>query len=470
MVQEHGLLRQHRSKLDAVYRISDTLILCATLVIATMLFGVELDTPYWVAMLLAVTVFAIASENHAVYRSYRGASVRQQSLPILTAWGMTVFVLVLLALFLDAILNFSKQVLLTWVVVTPIAIVAWRIVLKYVLSTLRTAGFNSRRVAIIGAEATAAQLGNIIDNSPAYGLKLVGFYDDRFSNAERVSPSIPHHQLRGSIDDAIRLAKQYQVDRIYIALSLTGRDRALRIINELADSAVAVHLVPELFVFDLLHSRLINIGTIPTLSVYESPYFGTGGWLKRSEDIVLSLVILAVCAIPMLAIAICVKLSSPGPVIFKQRRYGIDGKEIRVWKFRTMRTCEDGDTVVQATRGDPRTTRFGAFLRKTSLDELPQFINVLQGHMSVVGPRPHAVAHNEHYRRVISGYMLRHKVKPGITGWAQVNGWRGETDSPDKMCRRVEHDIQYIRSWSLWLDLKIVLRTMQVGFNDKAAY
>ncbi|WP_078119570.1 undecaprenyl-phosphate glucose phosphotransferase [Thiosocius teredinicola] len=465
-----GLLRQHQSKLDAIYRISDTLLICGTLLISTMLAGAEFATPYWVAMLLATTVFAITGEAHSVYRSYRGASVTQQAIPILVAWGLTVFFLLVLGVFLGAAGSFSRPVIITWMLATPIAVIAWRIAIKYVLSMLRTAGYNSRRVAIIGAEKNGAELGSILENSPAYGLKLVGFFDDRHNNPDRVSASIPSEQLRGSINDAIVLARNGDVDLIYIALSSTGRDRALRIINELADSAVAVHVVPDLFVFDLLHSQLINIGRIPTLSVYESPYFGTSGWLKRSEDIVLSLIILSICAIPMLAIAIGVKLSSPGPVIFKQRRYGVDGKEIRVWKFRSMTTCDDGDKVVQATKGDARVTPLGAFLRKTSLDELPQFINVLKGDMSVVGPRPHAVAHNEHYRRIISGYMLRHKVKPGITGWAQVNGWRGETDSPDKMSRRVEHDIDYIRSWSLWLDLKIVVRTMLVGFNDKSAY
>ena len=165
-----------------------------------------------------------------------------------------------------------------------------------------------------------------------------------------------------------------------------------------------------------------------------------------------------------------VKLSSPGPALFKQRRYGMDGNEINVWKFRTMRVCEDGDKVPQAKKNDPRITKLGAFLRRTSLDELPQFVNVLMGDMSIVGPRPHAVAHNELYRKQIKGYMLRHKVRPGITGWAQINGWRGETDSLLKMEKRVEHDLWYMRNWSLWLDLKIMLMTGVRGFAGANAY
>ena len=172
----------------------------------------------------------------------------------------------------------------------------------------------------------------------------------------------------------------------------------------------------------------------------------------------------------MLLVALGVKLTSPGPVIFKQRRYGLDGQEIYVYKFRSMRVCEDGAIIQQAGRSDPRTTRFGAFIRRTSLDELPQFINVLQGRMSVVGPRPHAVAHNEQYRKLISGYMLRHKVKPGITGWAQVNGLRGETETLDKMRARVQYDIDYMRNWSLVFDLMIIGKTLLVVWRDQNAY
>jgi putative colanic acid biosynthesis UDP-glucose lipid carrier transferase len=194
------------------------------------------------------------------------------------------------------------------------------------------------------------------------------------------------------------------------------------------------------------------------------------GWLKRAEDLILGVAILAVAAIPMLLIACAVKWTSKGSILFKQRRYGLNGKVVYVWKFRTMTVSDDGETVMQAKKGDSRLTPIGAFLRRTSLDELPQFFNVLQGTMSIVGPRPHAVAHNEQYRWLIPGYMLRHKVKPGITGWAQVNGWRGETDTLEKMEKRVECDLEYMRNWSLWLDIKIVALTIFKGFYSKNAY
>jgi putative colanic acid biosynthesis UDP-glucose lipid carrier transferase len=216
----------------------------------------------------------------------------------------------------------------------------------------------------------------------------------------------------------------------------------------------------DFFTYDLLHARWTQMGDVPLVSIYDSPFHGAGGWLKRIEDIVVGTLICAMIALPLLVIALLVKLTSKGPVFFRQRRYGLNGAEIRVLKFRTMTVCEDGAVVKQATKNDNRITPFGAFLRRTSLDELPQFLQVLTGEMSVVGPRPHAVAHNEQYRGLIHGYMLRHKVKPGITGWAQVNGWRGETDQLAKMEKRVEHDLEYIQNWNLLLDLKIIFLTI----------
>jgi putative colanic acid biosysnthesis UDP-glucose lipid carrier transferase len=243
-----------------------------------------------------------------------------------------------------------------------------------------------------------------------------------------------------------------------------------QVIAALSDSTASVYIVPDVFCFDLLHAQMVNFAGVPAVSVFENPFNGVNGWVKRIEDVLLASLILLLIAVPMLAIALGVKLSSRGPLFFKQRRYGLDGKEIVVWKFRTMNVCEDGPEITQATRDDPRVTKFGAFLRRTSLDELPQFFNVLTGSMSVVGPRPHPIALNEAYRKQIRGYMLRHKVKPGITGWAQVRGYRGETDKLEKMERRIEHDLWYIRNWSLWLDLRIVALSTVKGFGGAKAY
>jgi len=220
----------------------------------------------------------------------------------------------------------------------------------------------------------------------------------------------------------------------------------------------------------MLHSRWTDIGGLPVVSVFENPLYGVDGLLKRVFDLVVSTLLLILLAVPMTIVALAIKLTSRGPVFFRQRRYGLDGSEILVWKFRSMTVCQDGHNVVQATKTDTRITKIGAFIRKTSIDELPQLFNVFAGSMSLVGPRPHAAAHNEQYRKLIEGYMLRHKVRPGITGLAQVRGWRGETDTLEKMQRRVECDHEYIREWSLWLDITILFRTISVVLKRDNAY
>lgn len=344
---------------------------------------------------------------------------------------------------------------------------SWRIAFRYLLFIARKNGRNSRSVAIIGANETTSALINEIQKTPEVGYNIVGVYDDRTPSRLELPSGI---SLNGNISNLYKAVETGNVDTVFIALPMTANKRIEQVLRVLGDTKAQVHLVPNFFVYNLLHSRICNVGEMQTVSVFDSPMKGAMNFLKRVEDILLASVILAIIAIPMLVIAAAVKLTSKGPVIFKQNRYGMDGKKIKVWKFRSMTVTENGDAVTQATKNDARITKVGAFLRRTSLDELPQFINVLQGHMSVVGPRPHAVAHNEAYRKKVEYYMLRHRIKPGITGWAQVNGWRGETDTLDKMQKRVEYDLEYIKNWSLWLDFKIVLFTLYKGFINKNAY
>ena len=241
-------------------------------------------------------------------------------------------------------------------------------------------------------------------------------------------------------------------------------------LESLQGTTASLFLVPDLFGISIIQGRLQDVNGVPMVGLCETPFTGVNAAAKRASDLVLATLIVVLVAPLMLVLAVGVKLSSPGPVIFRQRRNRLGGEEIVVYKFRSMQATDDGTVVAQATPRDPRVTRFGAFLRRTSLDELPQFINVLQGHMSIVGPRPHAVAHNEQYRQLIKAYMVRHKVRPGITGWAQVNGHRGETDTLDKMRERVECDLDYLRNWSLSLDLQIIARTIKLLIGDRHAY
>jgi putative colanic acid biosynthesis UDP-glucose lipid carrier transferase len=302
---------------------------------------------------------------------------------------------------------------------------------------------------------------------PETGFRLTAVFDDR--DASRL-PDEFHEILQGKVHVGVERSRLNEFDVVYIALPLTAEKRITEILQSFGDTTVNVQLVPNLFLFSIMSASMAHVGGIQTISVYCNPMRGTHALIKRLEDIFLSTIILTLIAIPLVIIAIAVKCTSKGPVIFKQDRYGLNGKSIKVWKFRSMTVTENTDVVTQATKNDARITPLGAFLRRTSLDELPQFINVLQGRMSVVGPRPHAVAHNEEYRKAVDYYMLRHKIKPGITGWAQINGWRGETDTIDKMEMRIKYDLDYIRRWSLWLDCKIVFYTIFRAFTDKNAY
>jgi putative colanic acid biosynthesis UDP-glucose lipid carrier transferase len=302
---------------------------------------------------------------------------------------------------------------------------------------------------------------------PMLGTRVAGYFDDR--GAGRLQ-NLPAAQNLGALAQLADFARAQRVDVIYIALPMASQPRILRLLEDLRDTTASIYFVPDIFVSDLIQARVDSIGGLPVVAVCESPFHGFNGVVKRISDVISAVLILALISPLLLAIAIGVKLSSPGPVLFKQRRYGLDGRKIVVYKFRSMTVAEDGDLVRQATRNDSRITRFGAFLRRTSLDELPQFINVLQGRMSVVGPRPHAVAHNELYRKLIRGYMIRHKVRPGVTGLAQVMGFRGETETVEKMKGRIEMDLTYLRNWSLLLDLQIILKTVVVVLGRQNAY
>ncbi|MBL1260825.1 MAG: undecaprenyl-phosphate glucose phosphotransferase [Thiotrichaceae bacterium] len=464
-----SIIRPHSSRLAFVFRVSDGVIIALTLLLALYVRGIPVTDQYLLPALLSILCFSFIARGLDIYRSQRGVSFTQMIGPVMLAWCITVFVLLVAAYFFKTSTEYSRIVIGAWFVVAPLALVSWRLSVRIVLSYCRSKGYNTRSVAIAGAGDVGNRIGRVIKETASYGLEIKGYFDNRKGEDNRIVKDLVAPML-GGFDDLIRRAKNDEFDLVYIALALKGEEQISRLIAALSDTNASVHLVPDFFAFDLLNARWINLGSVPTISVYESPFSGVDGWLKRIEDIVLSCLILTLIAIPMLFIAAGVKLSSPGPMLFKQNRFGIDGKSIKVWKFRSMTVCDDGHCIVQAKKRDVRITPFGAFLRRTSLDELPQFINVLTGNMSIVGPRPHAVAHNEVYRKLISGYMLRHKVKPGITGWAQVNGWRGETDTLDKMEKRVECDLHYIRNWSLWWDIKIVFRTIFTGFVGKNAY
>lgn len=328
-----------------------------------------------------------------------------------------------------------------------------------------------RRAIVVGAGALAARVGQALRDQAGQGIDLIGCFDDRLDS--RLDPGA-RGMRRGDLADVVDFIHRRGVQDVYITLPLGGHEpagaRIPRLLQALQDTTVSVHYVPDLLGITIIQGRLRDVNGVPVVGLCETPFTGINQFVKRAEDLVLASLIIVLIAPLLLGVALGVKLSSPGPVLFRQRRNGLDGREIVVWKFRSMRAMDDGPVVRQATRDDPRITPFGAFIRRTSLDELPQFFNVLQGHMSIVGPRPHAVAHNDEYRELIRAYMVRHKVKPGITGWAQVNGHRGETDTLEKMRARVEYDLEYLHHWSLGLDLRIIARTLALVLGDRHAY
>ena len=457
-------------KVSAFLQVTDILLIVCSLWLLTLVFAYPWERQYSIVVLWTIGLFVLAVHFSDVYRSWRGSLLRSREfLRLLGAWLTVVLALLFLAFATKTSQQYSRLLFLTWFAITPLILAVWRGWLQIILGELRRRGFNTRAVAIVGASELGGHLAQTFLEAPWMGLRPLGFYDARRPSGLRPLYRGPIDVI-GNLETLVKHAHEGRIDMVYIALPMRAETRVRELIAKLSDTTVSVYLVPDFFMFDLLHASWGNVGDLPVVSISETPFYGVDGFVKRMEDIILASLFLMLVAIPMVFIAIGVKLSSPGPLFFRQRRYGLRGNEIEVWKFRTMSVMEDDDNVIQAKKDDPRVTRFGAFLRRTSLDELPQLINVLQGNMSLVGPRPHAVAHNEFYRKQVDRYMLRHKVKPGITGLAQVNGWRGETDSLDKMQKRIEFDLAYIQNWSLWLDLQIIFRTMFLVFSDKSAY
>jgi putative colanic acid biosynthesis UDP-glucose lipid carrier transferase len=425
------------------------------------------STKYTLLGLSGVIVFLFPSEVGGVYQSWRGVSYQSVCMRVSIVWFCAILTLLILAYATKTTAEYSRIVIGSWFLLVPVVLCLWRGGARLVLRQYRATGHNSRTVAILGANDNGMQIANTIQKSPWLGLRFLGYFDDRAAVDDRRTWT---GEIGGSIATLITEAHAGKIDIIYISLPLTAQPRIINVIDKLADTTTSVYLVPDFFIFSLFQGKWSNIAGIPIVNVFDTPFWGVDGWLKRIQDVLITLIILVLISIPMILIAVAVKFTSSGSVLFKQRRYGINGEEIDVWKFRTMHVTENSGKVEQAIRNDPRVTKLGLFLRRTSLDELPQFLNVIHGDMSIVGPRPHAVAHNEQYRQLIKGYMLRHAVKPGITGWAQIHGWRGETNTLDKMEKRVEYDLWYIRHWSFWLDIRIILMTIVCGFRNKNAY
>ena len=446
-------------------RVLDPLLIMGGLYLCTQVMGEPFTGYYMVLMILGFYISSTMYGHIDPYRSWRGGSMRLYIRDVFAGWIAAAAIIVLLGQVSGLSSRYDHGVVLAWFVLTPFLLLAAHM-------TVSKAGVGQgidevRSVVLIGANDVSLRFAASARNNPHQLLGVHGYFDDR---AEDRWPSEMVEPMLGRMDDIANYVRKHHIKMIFISQPLSAQPRIRKLLDELQDTTASVYFLPDIYVFDLMQSRFDSVGGMPVIAICESPFTGFNKLLKRASDIVLASLIQLMLLPIMLVIAIAVKLSSPGPIIFRQRRYGLNGEEIIVYKFRSMTVSEDGAKVTQAVKGDQRLTRIGGFLRKSSLDELPQFINVLQGRMSIVGPRPHAVAHNEQYRKLIKGYMLRHKVKPGITGWAQVNGLRGETETLDKMEARIRYDLDYLRNWSLWLDLWIIMRTALVVAKRENAH
>lgn len=451
------------SLISMVQRFSDIFIIFVGLYLVCFFNDLIFGYKHILISLSVLVVFQMIGGITDFYRSWRGVKMSAELTLILKNWTLSLL-LTLGGVSLLPDFDLSFNIFTQWYLVVSIGFFCCRSLIRLGAGILRNFGYNTRRVAVVGSLPAGINLLKGFLEEPWLGFIVKGIYDDIDTKDYEGVP------YAGNVSQLIADARDGKLDRIYIALRMKDESKIKDIVSQLTDSTCSVLLIPDIFTFNILQSRTEEINGVPVVPLFDTPLNGINMVFKRLEDIIVSAIILLLISPVLLVIACAVKFTSPGPVIFRQIRYGMDGKPIKVWKFRSMSVMENDENVIQATKNDARITKVGKFLRSTSLDELPQFFNVLFGQMSVVGPRPHAVAHNEQYRSLIQGYMLRHKVKPGITGLAQINGWRGETDTLEKMEKRIEFDLLYIRGWSIWLDLKIIFLTVFKGFVNKSAY
>ncbi|KAF1721064.1 undecaprenyl-phosphate glucose phosphotransferase [Pseudoxanthomonas wuyuanensis] len=468
------LLSKYSAAADVLLRISDLAIVVAAGLIAYRLrFETWLPASgYRVAIGTALLYAIICFSLFPLYRSWRGRTLGREFGVLALAWSGVFVLFSAHALIVQLGQDISRLWLGYWYLGGFAALALSRTLVRNLLNRLRSRGVDVQRVVVVGLRPPVVKLHHYLRRNPWVGMQIVGYFRTRYDMVlGDYSENLPCLGEPEQMADF--LSNDESIEQVWISLPLGERERIKSLLAALDTVPIKVKLVPDLFDFGTLNQSGEQIGNVPMINLRQGGVDRDHYHVvaKAVMDKLVALLALTLLAPLMIAIAIGVKLSSPGPVLFRQKRHGLGGREFQMLKFRSMRVHqEQGPHLSQATRGDPRVTRFGAFLRRTSLDELPQLFNVLGGSMSVVGPRPHAVQHNSHYQNLINRYMQRHYVKPGITGWAQVNGFRGETPELRDMKKRVQYDLDYIRRWSLWLDLKILALTSVKVLGQKTAY
>src|ERR1700723_1758492 len=450
--------------LAGVQALMPALVAVGSLYVTIVFFGIVFDRAPQAIILVAVLCLILVQAPRGVTTQITSPRLSAVA-DVIFRWILLLAIMLAIGYVTRSLAEYPRRIFLTWAVVTPAALICSTLAMQEVMHHFLMNAFDNRSAIFAGYNNSSLELARRLTSNPAMRLEVSGFFDDRSSDRLAMEADA---KLIGTLSDLSAYVKEHGTDVIFIALPIRHVKRVMNLLDDLRDTTASIYYVPDIFVFDLIQARSGEIHGIPVVAMCETPFYGYRGVTKRLTDIVLSVMILLLFLPLLLLIAVLVKASSPGPVIFKQRRYGLDGREIAVYKFRTMSVPEDGAEIRQASRTDNRITRIGGILRRASLDELPQLINVLQGGMGLVGPRPPAGAHNAEYRKLIKGYMVRHKVLPGITGLAQVNGCRGETSQLEEMEARVNYDLDYLRHWTPMLDIKIFwLPAVRVFRDDK---
>src|SRR6202045_4643144 len=441
--------------LAGIQALMPAVVAVASLYATIVFFGIAFDRSSQAIIIVAVLCLILVQPPREVTTQLTSARISAVA-DVIFRWLLLLAVMLAIGYVTHSLAQYPRRIFLTWAVVTPVALTLSTLAMQEIMHRFLMNAFDNRSAIFAGYNNSSLELARRLKNNPAMRLEVSGFFDDRSSDRLGMESDA---KLVGTLSDLSAYVKEHGTDVIFIALPIPHVKRVMNLLDDLRDTTASIYYVPDIFVFDLIQARSGEIHGIPVVAMCETPFYGYRGVAKRLTDISFSALILLLLLPLLVIIGVVVKLSSPGPIIFKQRRYGLDGREIAVYKFRTMSVTEDGAQIRQASKADSRITRVGSVLRRSSMDELPQLINVLQGRMSLVGPRPHAVAHNEEYRKLIKGYMMRHKVLPGITGLAQVNGCRGETSELEEMEARVNYDLDYLRPWTPMLAIKIILLT-----------
>jgi len=460
----HGFLSEHSSILLWVMRFTDGMVLLATCATGYLLvFGAKpLPFHYQIAIMFAVLLQLIIFNAYSLYRTWRGVDYAQEFTAVVLAWTTVFAVLVFFAVITKTSERFSRAWLLMWFTFGGTSILVMRYILRRVLQTLRSKGYNLRHIVIIGSGKVGQHVLHSIVRSPESGFNVCGFFSDESQPTE-----MPGKTRFGPVEQALEFIHSRQLDQVWIAMPLSDAETIDRLVNKLSELSIDLRFVPDIFGFRLINHSVSTVAGMPVVNLSVTPMDGINRWIKLFEDKLISGALLLLISPLLLLIAVLVKISSKGPVIYKQERLSWNGESFTMYKFRTMPVEIESATGPQwAEKGESRATTIGMILRRTSLDELPQFWNVLKGDMSIVGPRPERPVFVERFKGEIPSYMRKHMVKAGITGWAQINGWRGNTD----LGKRIEHDLYYIDNWSLWLDLRIIALTVFKGFLHKNAY